>query len=427
MERLGGRGIGGPGPDFTRPIQDAVGRGHPDRGQGDADVEGEEESMGKTEGRIRGMDHPQGSEVGVLRPAPKPSRPRWTTRAENPGVQAGGPAESVVTGNHPVVSVVIPVFNEEQNLPELIARCLKACSATGESFEIVLVDDGSSDASAQIIAEAAIAGAGKIVGVLLNRNYGQHAAVMAGFGEARGQIIVTLDADLQNPPEEIPSLVRKMEEGYDVIGTVRTPRRDPLFRRLASRIVNHAARRATGVMMHDYGCMLRAYRRNVIDAVLQCHERSTFIPVLANSFARRATEIEVRHAERVSGDSKYSLWKLINLQFDLLTSMTTFPLRLLSVLGGLTSIAGVGFGFFLLAMRLVFGSQWAAEGVFTLFAILFIFIGAQFVGMGLLGEYIGRIYHDVRARPRYFVHQVIRWRESQECSEPVASKLEALP
>jgi undecaprenyl-phosphate 4-deoxy-4-formamido-L-arabinose transferase len=382
--------------------------------------------MGKTEGRIRGMDHPSPNEVDLLRLPPRFSRLRSETPTEEKDMRGVELNESTVTANCPAVSVVIPVFNEEQNLPELIARCLKACSVGGESFEIILVDDGSSDASAQIIAEAAIAGAGKVVGVLLNRNYGQHAAVMAGFGEARGQIIVTLDADLQNPPEEIPSLVRKMEEGYDVIGTVRTPRHDPLFRRLASRIVNHAARRATGVMMHDYGCMLRAYRRNVIDAVLQCHERSTFIPVLANSFARRATEIEVRHAERVSGDSKYSLWKLINLQFDLLTSMTTFPLRLLSVLGGLTSVAGVGFGFFLLVMRLVFGSQWAAEGVFTLFAVLFIFIGAQFVGMGLLGEYIGRIYHDVRARPRYFVHQVIRRRESQECSKPVASKLEVL-
>ncbi|MEN6336033.1 MAG: glycosyltransferase, partial [Phycisphaerales bacterium] len=270
-----------------------------------------------------------------------------------------------MTRCRPALSVVIPVFNEEQNLPDLIARCLKACSAGGESFEIILVDDGSSDASAQIIAEAATANAGKIVGVLLNRNYGQHAAVMAGFGEARGQIVVTLDADLQNPPEEIPSLVRKMDEGYDVVGTIRTPRHDPLFRRLASRIVNHAARRATGVMMHDYGCMLRAYSRPVVDAMLQCHERSMFIPVLANSFAGRTAEIEVRHAGRPNGDSKYSLWKLINLQFDLLTSMTTFPLRLLSVLGGLTSVAGVGFGVFLFVMRLVYGAQWAAEGVFT--------------------------------------------------------------
>ena len=164
--------------------------------------------------------------------------------------------------------------------------------------------------------------------------------------------------------------------------------------------------KSTGVMMHDYGCMLRAYRRDIVHAMLQCHERSTFVPILANSFARKTTEIEVRHAERAVGDSKYSLWKLINLQFDLLTGMTTFPLRLLSLLGTAVSLAGVGFGIFLLVMRLIYGSGWAVQGVFTLFAILFIFVGAQFIGMGLLGEYLGRMYYDVRARPRYFVHKV---------------------
>jgi undecaprenyl-phosphate 4-deoxy-4-formamido-L-arabinose transferase len=326
----------------------------------------------------------------------------------------------------PAISLVIPVFNEEKSLPELIRRCRKTCGDLGVPFEIVLVDDGSSDDSPQIISKAAEQDAGNVVGVLLNRNYGQHAAVMAGFAESRGDIVVTLDADLQNPPEEIPELVRRMAEGYDVVGTVRTPRQDPLFRRMASRIVNHAARRATGVMMHDYGCMLRAYRRHVVDAVLQCHERSTFIPVLANNFARRATEIEVHHAERSCGDSKYSLWKLVNLQFDLLTSMTTFPLRLLSILGGITSIIGTSFGIFLLIMRVVHGAGWAAEGVFTLFAVLFIFTGAQFIATGLLGEYIGRIYHDVRARPRYFVHQVVGRKEFKERSMPVQSQLEVL-
>jgi len=274
-------------------------------------------------------------------------------------------------------------------------------------FELVLVDDGSGDSSAEIITEVAEQEESNVVGVLLNRNYGQHAAVMAGFAEASGDIIVTLDADLQNPPEEIPRLVDVIEEGFDAVGSVRVPRCDSFFRKISSSIVNKVAQKATGVIMHDYGCMLRAYRRFVVDAMLQCHERSTFIPILANSFARKTKEIEVKHAARSDGDSKYSLWGLINLQFDLLTSMTTFPLRVLSVLGGLISAAGVGFGIFLLIMRLVYGPDWAAEGIFTLFAILFIFVGAQFVGMGLLGEYIGRIYNDVRARPRYFIHRVV--------------------
>jgi undecaprenyl-phosphate 4-deoxy-4-formamido-L-arabinose transferase len=152
--------------------------------------------------------------------------------------------------------------------------------------------------------------------------------------------------------------------------------------------------------------MLRAYSSRVVKAMLECTERSTFIPVLANSFARRAAEVEVRHVERKGGESNYDLWKLINLQFDLLTSMTTFPLRLLTVIGVLIAVVGLGFGGFLLIMRLIEGQEWAVQGVFTLFAILFVFVGAQFIGMGLLGEYLGRVYKDVRARPRYLVHEV---------------------
>lgn len=304
------------------------------------------------------------------------------------------------------LSVVIPVFNEEENLDELIQRCLSACDRTGRLFEIILVDDGSSDSSAEKIDLAAKHNSGKVVGVFLNRNYGQHAAVFAGFKQSIGDIVITLDADLQNPPEEIPRLVDAMDKGYDVVGSVRTHRQDTLFRKAASAIINKGVQKSTGVMMHDYGCMLRAYRRHVVEAMLMCKEHSTFIPILANSFARITTEIPVKHEARKQGQSKYSLMKLVMLHFDLLTSMTTFPLRLLSIIGGMISSAGIGFGLFLLLMRIYYGAEWAAEGVFTLFAILFIFVGAQFIAMGLLGEYIGRVYHDVRARPRYFVQRV---------------------
>jgi len=305
------------------------------------------------------------------------------------------------------LSVVIPVFNEDANLEELIRRCLDTCGKTKKAFEIILVDDGSTDRSRETIAQETERNPDRIVGVFLNRNYGQHAAVMAGFAQSRGDIVVTLDADLQNPPEEIPNLIASIETGVDVVGTVRVPRCDTIFRKVASAIVNKATQKATGVRMHDYGCMLRAYRGHIVDAMLQCHEHSTFIPILANTLAKDTTEIEVRHEKRPEGRSKYDFWRLLNLQFDLLTCMTTFPLRLLSVMGGLISLLGVGFGLFLFVMRLVHGPEWAAEGVFTLFAVLFIFIGAQFIAMGLLGEYIGRIYHDVRARPRYFVQRVV--------------------
>jgi undecaprenyl-phosphate 4-deoxy-4-formamido-L-arabinose transferase len=305
----------------------------------------------------------------------------------------------------PELSVVIPVYNEQDNLPPLIDRLLAACQMTGRSFEIILVDDGSRDDSRKIILQAADRH-GEIVAVILNRNYGQHAAVFAGLEQSRGEIVVTLDADLQNPPEEIVSLVREMDRGVDVVGSVRENRQDTVFRRWASALINKLVQRATGVMMHDYGCMLRAYRRSIVHAMLQCRERSTFIPILANSFAASTAEIPVKHCAREKGESKYSFFKLISLQFDLVTSMSTYPLRLLSFMGAVISMLGISFGVLLMVLRFIYGAAWAGEGTFTLFAILFVFIGAQFIGLGLLGEYIGRIYHDVRGRPRFFIQEI---------------------
>jgi undecaprenyl-phosphate 4-deoxy-4-formamido-L-arabinose transferase len=304
-------------------------------------------------------------------------------------------------------SVVIPVYNEQECLQEMIDRCLKACESTGKKFEIILVDDGSRDSSPDIMTAAAQANGGKIISCILNRNYGQHSAIMAGFSLVTSDLILTIDADLQNPPEEIPKLVAKAEEGYDVVGTIRANRRDTMFRKTASFVVNKVAQKATGVKMKDYGCMLRAYRRNIVDAMLACNERSTFIPVLGNSFARETCEVVVSHNQRTAGDSKYSVWKLINLQFNLLTCMTTFPLRLLSIIGGGISMLGVLLGAYIVLMRIIYGDAYSQGGVFTLFAVLFFICGFQMVGLGLLGEYIGRIYYDVRARPRYFIEKII--------------------
>ncbi|MBP8223721.1 undecaprenyl-phosphate 4-deoxy-4-formamido-L-arabinose transferase [Aeromonas salmonicida] len=307
-----------------------------------------------------------------------------------------------------LVSVIIPVYNEEASLPVLLSRVTAACEFLPQDYEVILIDDGSHDGSTEIISEAAANSDGKLVGVLLNRNYGQHAAIMAGFETAKGDLVITLDADLQNPPEEIPRLVEAAMQGYDVVGTVRRNRQDSWFRKTASRLINKSVQKATGVHMSDYGCMLRAYRRHIIDAMLCCQERSTFIPILANSFARRTIELEVGHAERAHGESKYGLMHLINLMYDLVTCMTTTPLRLLSIVGSLVAGLGFTFSILLVLMRLVMGADWAADGVFTLFAILFTFVGVQLLGMGLLGEYIGRMYTDVRARPRYFIHQIVR-------------------
>lgn len=305
------------------------------------------------------------------------------------------------------VSVVIPVYNEQESLPELIRRTTAACEMLGKDYEILLVDDGSSDESASMLSDAAEEPGSHIIAVLLNRNYGQHNAIMAGFSHVTGDLIITLDADLQNPPEEIPRLVAKADEGYDVVGTVRQNRQDTWFRKRASRLINRLIQSTTGKAMGDYGCMLRAYRRHIVDAMLHCHERSTFIPILANTFARKAIEIPVHHAEREFGESKYSFMRLINLMYDLVTCLTTTPLRMLSVFGSIIAVLGFALSVLLVVLRLAFGPQWAAEGVFMLFAVLFMFIGAQFVAMGLLGEYIGRIYTDVRARPRYFIQRVV--------------------
>jgi undecaprenyl-phosphate 4-deoxy-4-formamido-L-arabinose transferase len=306
----------------------------------------------------------------------------------------------------PYLSIVIPVFNEEENLPDLVSRLAAVLGSMDRTYEVVLVNDGSKDGSLAILEAAATADAHLVV-VDFNRNYGQHAAVFAGFERARGEVIVTLDADLQNPPEEIPKLVSKMEEGFDVVGTVRTHRRDTIFRKLASKVVNKVTALATGVELHDYGCMLRAYRKEVVKTLCSSNEISTFIPVLADMFAGKVTEVPVAHAERQRGESKYSLLKLIRLQFDLFTSFTLLPLRATMAVGFVTAFLAMLVATVLLAGRLFMGPEWAVSGVFTLFAALFFFMGILLFAIGLLGEYVGRIYMEVRRRPRFVIRRVI--------------------
>lgn len=226
------------------------------------------------------------------------------------------------------VSIVIPVYNEEATLPELLRRTTKVAEGMVQDYELILVDDGSHDRSAEFIEAAATKEASSVIGVILNRNYGQHNAIMAGFEKSKGEVVVTLDVDLQNAPEEIPNLLKEIEKGFDSVGTVRRKRKDSILRKLPSKLVNMLVKKSTGIAMTDYGCMLRAYQRHVVDAMLECHERSTFIPILANGFSRYTSEIYVEHDERADGDSKYSLLRLISLTFDLVTSMTTAPLRM---------------------------------------------------------------------------------------------------
>jgi undecaprenyl-phosphate 4-deoxy-4-formamido-L-arabinose transferase len=304
-----------------------------------------------------------------------------------------------------VISVVIPVYNEEKNLPLLMDRLEGALRTLGRPYEVVFVDDGSRDGSLEIL--KSFVGRNGVRVVELTRNYGQHSAIMSGFSVVRGSIVITLDADLQNPPEEIPGLVRAMEEGnFEVVGTVRQLRRDSVFRTVPSRFVNAMTRKITGVRMTDWGCMMRAYRREVVDRMVESQEYSTFIPALATLYAKRMTEIPVAHAERHGGVSNYTLARLLNLQFDLLTSFSEFPLKLLLYLGGALAAGGVSLALLLVAMRLFYGAEWGGYGVFTLFAILFFFVGGLFFALGIMGQYVGRIYHEVRKRPRFTIRKV---------------------
>ena len=306
-----------------------------------------------------------------------------------------------------MVSIVIPVYNEADILPELVRRLRAVMDAMTDSCEVVFVDDGGSDGSLNLLQSLAREDE-RLVVVELQRNFGQHAAIFAGFEYVRGEYVVTLDADLQNPPEEIPKLVAKMEEGYDAVGGWRKQRHDSLLRRLPSRVVNLIMSRATGVALNDYGCMLRAYRRSVVEAMKRCGEISSFIPALANLFAKRVCEVEVGHAERAGGESKYNLFKLIHLNFDLMTGFSLLPIQAVSVAGMLMSLFGLAFGLLLLIARLALGAEWAAQGVFTLFAVLFVFVGLQTLALGIIGEYIGRIYLEVRRRPRFVVRAIHR-------------------
>ncbi|MGO8987873.1 MAG: glycosyltransferase [bacterium] len=304
-----------------------------------------------------------------------------------------------------MISVVIPVYNEEANLPHLFERLRSAMEKTGKSYEIIFVDDGSRDNTLSILKSFLINPGVKVVE--LTRNYGQHAAIFSGFSVVRGDIVITLDADLQNPPEEISNLIRVMEEGdYDVVGTIRRERKDSFLRTIPSRMINVITRKITKVNMSDWGCMLRAYRRSIVERMVNCHEHSTFIPALATYFAKKVTEIEVVHEARHGGESHYSLRKLINLQFDLVSSFSDFPLKFILYAGIGMAFLGISLGVVLGIARIIYGAEWAAEGVFTLFSILFAFVGFQFFAMGVMGEYIGRIYREVRKRPEYTIERI---------------------
>jgi undecaprenyl-phosphate 4-deoxy-4-formamido-L-arabinose transferase len=313
----------------------------------------------------------------------------------------------------PKLSVVIPVYNEEAVLPTLFARLYPALDALDISYEIVFINDGSSDRSVALLRQQFSARPQHTRVVLFHANFGQHSAVMAGLAYSRGEYVITLDADLQNPPEEIGKLVGMLEQGYDYVGTIRQQRQDSFWRRWFSKRINQLRELITPVRITDQGCMMRGYARSVVAALNQTREVNTFIPALASLFAMRPIEVPIAHEERFAGKSKYSMYSLIRLNFDLITGFSVVPLQLFSMVGMTVALLSALFFVFLIVRRFIVGAE--AEGLFTLFAIVFFLIGVALFGIGLLGEYVGRIYAQVRERPRYIVDAVLE----DDGSEPI--------
>ena len=251
----------------------------------------------------------------------------------------------------------------------------------GKPYEILFTNDGSRDRSidtAEGFHRAASGSRSRVID--FNGNFGQHMAIMAAFERVRGDVVVTLDADLQNPPEEIPKLLAAIEAGHDAVGGYRKNRQDTFFRKYASRIINGIRAKITNIRMKDQGCMLRAYRRNIVDSIVASEETSTFIPALAYSYASNPAEVEVEHAARAAGESKYRLYDLIRLNFDLMTGFSVVPLQMFTLFGMVTSVLSTLFVIYLFIRRLMIGPE--AEGVFTLFAILYFLVGIAHHGAG---------------------------------------------
>jgi undecaprenyl-phosphate 4-deoxy-4-formamido-L-arabinose transferase len=314
----------------------------------------------------------------------------------------------------PILSVIVPVYNEEEVLPALLERLLPVMQTLKVPGELVFVNDGSRDRSLALLLACREKHSGLLRIIDLNGNFGQHMAILAAFQECRGKYVITLDADLQNPPEEIPRVLEALEKGHDVVGTARQNRRDPLFRKTVSWMANAVTNRITRLDIRDYGCMLRGYSRNVVDLINQCRESTTFIPALAKTFAQNPVEIPVQHEERTLGKSKYGIYKLLRLNFDLMTGFSLFPLQALTMLGMTVSFGSLLFVVFLALRRLFLGPE--AEGVFTLMGINFFLMGITLLCLGIVGEYVGRIYQEVRRRPRYVIRHI--WESSPKTPEP---------
>jgi undecaprenyl-phosphate 4-deoxy-4-formamido-L-arabinose transferase len=300
------------------------------------------------------------------------------------------------------LSVIVPILNEAPTLEEPTERLVATLHRLGKSYEVIFVDDGSSDDSAKLLKSLYIRYPSVKV-IRLNRNYGQHIAIFAALERARGEVIVTLDGDLQNPPEEIPRLLEKIQEGHDVVGGQRSLRQDSLRRKIPSFVINKLASHLVGVRMRDYGSMLRAYRRPVIDQLIRCQDRSTYLPALANTLAASVAEIPVQHQRRAAGSSRYNLFGLLRLAADLVTGFSLLPIRLIGFSGALLALVGAGCGLYI---GLQYGRGAPPPLALVLTAVCFFVGGLQLLALGVIGEYVGRTCMEVRQRPRYGIQEI---------------------
>jgi glycosyltransferase involved in cell wall biosynthesis len=315
--------------------------------------------------------------------------------------------------SNPKLSIVLPIYNEVESIPLLISELIPTLEQINNSFEIICVDDGSKDGSFAALKEAR-AQDERIRIVKFRRNFGQTAAFSAGFDRARGDIVITMDADLQNDPADIPLLLEKIEDGYDVVSGWRVERwREGtgsfIIRKLPSLTANWLISTGTGVHLHDYGCALKAYRNDVVKNIDLYGDLHRFIPAIASYYGVAVTEVPVTYRSRQFGTSKYGLSRIVRVVLDLLTvrfllSYSTRPIQIFGLLGLLSFALGFVIGVYLTFMKLVYGIA-LSERPMLLLAILLVMIGVQFITMGLLGELVVRTYHESQSKPIYTVRE----------------------
>lgn len=311
------------------------------------------------------------------------------------------------------LSVVIPLYNEEKSIKTLFDELLDTLGATDYVFELIFIDDGSTDGSLSILEKIQTDHPEKVVAISFRKNFGQTAALSAGFDYARGDIIVTLDADLQNDARDIPRLLEKLNQGYDVVNGWRYERKDPFFsRRLPSMVANKIISTATNVKLHDYGCTLKAFRKEITQNIRLYGEMHRFIPAVASGMGVSIAEVKVNHRPRKYGKSKYGISRTIRVILDLITvkfllNYATRPIHVFGLIGIVSGVLGFALALLLTIQRQFFGIPLANRPLLLL-SILLIFIGLQFVTLGLMAELQARTYHESQDKPIYAVRKILR-------------------